>query len=126
MEVLIPVGLGELYDKISILEIKLERVRDEQKLALVRTEISALRAIAEKFPIDANLYEELKAVNELIWDNVGEQWEREVRKEFDGAIVQLARDTYILNDKRATIKREINTRSGSTIVEVKSYASHEK
>lgn len=126
MEVLIPVGLGELYDKISILEIKLERVRDEQKLALVRTEISALRAIAEKFPIDASLYRELKAVNELIWDNVGEQWEREVRKEFDGAIVELARDTYILNDKRATIKREINTRSGSTIVEVKSYASHEK
>lgn len=126
MEVLIPVGLGELYDKISILEIKLERVRDEQKLALVRTEISALRAIAEKFPVEATLYKELRAVNELIWDNVGEQWEREVRKEFDGAVVELARDTYILNDKRATIKWEINTRSGSTIVEVKSYASHEK
>lgn len=125
MEVLIPVGLGELYDKISILEIKLERVRDEQKLALVHTELSALRTIAEKFPVDASLYRELKAVNELIWNNVGEQWEREVRKEFDGAIVQLARDTYILNDKRATIKREINTRSGSTIVEVKSYASRE-
>ncbi|MEK7101793.1 MAG: hypothetical protein AAB882_01420 [Patescibacteria group bacterium] len=123
MSVLIPVGLGELYDKISILEIKAARIREAQKLAFVHKELSELRAIAEKFPTDPNLYLELKDVNELIWDNVGKQWEQEVYKKFDKTIIQLSRNAYIFNDKRATIKKNISLQSGSTIIEVKSYAS---
>lgn len=123
MSVLIPVGLGELYDKISILEIKAARIRDAEKLAHVHKELSELRAIAEKFPIDQNLYLELKDVNELIWYNVGEQWELEARKKFDKTVIQLARNAYIFNDKRAAIKKKISLQSGSTIMEVKSYAS---
>jgi len=121
MEILIPVGLGELYDKISILEIKEERVTDPEKLAHVHKELSQLQVIAEKFPIDGPLYNELKAINEVIWDNVGQQWDLEAAGEVGEEVIALARQVYVNNDKRAEIKRKINMQYGSGIVEVKHY-----
>jgi hypothetical protein len=121
MDILIPVGLGELYDKISILEIKKERITDLEKLAHVRKELSQLEVIAEKYPIDGPLYNELKAINEVIWNNVGQQWDLEVAGEVGQEVIELARQVYINNDKRAEIKRKINLQYGSGIVEVKQY-----
>lgn len=123
MSVLIPVGLGELYDKISILEIKAARIRDAEKLAHVHKELSELRAIAEKFPIDQNLYLELKDVNELIWYNVGEQWELEARKNSTRRLYNW-RVMHIYSMTNGPLsKKKISLQSGSTIMEVKSYAS---
>ena len=125
MQVLIPVGLGELYDKISILEIKAERINDPEKLAYVHTELDALREVAQQHPISEELYTELKTINEKIWDGVGKQWDKETAGEFDHEIIELARTVYILNDKRAEAKKRINLAHGSAIVEVKHYNKKE-
>lgn len=121
MQVMIPVGLGELYDKISILEIKAERIDNEEKLKHVRHELKELRNIAAGHPIDETLYQELKKVNEDIWDAVGKQWDKETAGELDQEIIELARTVYTLNDKRVEAKNRINLSHGSSIVEVKHY-----
>jgi hypothetical protein len=121
MHILIPVGIGELYDKISILEIKAERISDPEKLAYVHTELAELRKIAAGNQIDEELYKELKKVNEEIWDSVGKQWDKEASGDLDAEIIELARTVYTLNDKRAEAKKKINLAHGSSIVEVKSY-----
>ena len=121
MHILIPVGLGELYDKISILEIKELLIDDPEKLAHVHKELSELQMIAQKYPIDGPLYNELKAINEVIWDNVGQQWDLEAAGGVGEEVIELARQVYINNDKRAEIKRKINLLNGSGIVEVKHY-----
>lgn len=121
MEILVPVGLGELYDKISILEIKEERITDPEKLMHVHKELAELQTIAEKYPIDGPLYNDLKAINEVIWDNVGQQWDLEAAGSVGEEVIELARQVYINNDKRAEIKRKINLQYGSGIVEVKHY-----
>jgi|SRR6185503_11693604 len=121
MEILIPVGLGELYDKISILEIKEERIKNPEKLAHVHRELAELQAIAGKYPIDGPLYEQLKEVNGIIWDQIGKQWDIEAAGAPTEEIIELARQVYLTNDKRAEIKRRINTQYDSGIVEVKEY-----
>jgi hypothetical protein len=121
MNILIPVGLGELYDKISILQIKEERIKDAEKLAHVHRELSELRVIAEKYPIDGSLYSELKVANEAIWDQIGKQWDIESSGGAKDEIVELSRQVYLTNDARAEIKRKINLQYGSDIVEVKEY-----
>ena len=124
MEILIPVGLGELYDKISVLEIKLERISDAKKLAHVQKELSLLRQAAEKFPIDQSLYAQLKEVNERLWEIEDAIRDEESRKSFGEEFIRLARSVYVTNDQRADIKKKINTDYGSGIVEVKSYHAH--
>lgn len=121
MHIMIPVGIGELYDKISILEIKAERIADPAKLAYVHTELAELRKIAAGNAIDEELYKELKQVNEEIWDSVGKQWDKESSGDLDVEIIELARKVYTLNDKRAEAKKKINLAAGSSIVEVKHY-----
>ncbi len=121
MKLLIPSGLGELYDKISILEIKAERITDPAKLAFVNKELEELLHIARDYPIDQNLYIEIKKVNEIIWDSVGQQWEKESRKEYDQELIELARVVLTENDRRAEVKKKINLQYDSDIVEVKSY-----
>lgn len=120
--VLIPVGVGELYDKISILEIKAERIDDPEKLAYVRVELEELRKVASENQTDEKLYQQLKKVNEKIWESVGKQWEKESTGALDAEIIELARTVYTLNDERAEAKKKINFAHGSSIVEVKSYA----
>ena len=121
MNVSIPVGLGELYDKISILEIKSGKIKDPAKLAHVRKELELLKKVAAPFPVDAALYAELTRMNARLWDVEDALRLKESREEFDHDFVRLARGVYATNDRRAEIKRLINVASGSEIVEVKSY-----
>lgn len=121
MQISIPAGLGELYDKISILEIKSERITDEAKLAHVRTELSLLKKTAKQFPIDAALYDSLKKVNLQLWEIEDAIRVEESHQNFGEEFIRLARSVYRENDRRAELKRQINLASGSDIVEVKSY-----
>lgn len=123
MKISTPIGLGELYDKISILEIKSERISDEAKLTYVREELTLLKETATKFPIDPAPYAELKNVNARLWEIEDEIRVEESRREFGEKFIQLARSIYTLNDQRSKIKHEINITSGSDIIEVKSYKS---
>jgi hypothetical protein len=121
MKISTPIGLGELYDKISILEIKSERISDGTKLVYVREELSLLQATAKQFPIDAALYAELKNVNVRLWDVEDAIRIEDSHQEFGEKFIQLARSVYVMNDQRAVIKKRINLASGSDIVEMKSY-----
>ena len=127
-EILVPVSFGELLDKISILQIKSERMRDEAKLANVRRELSALERTWMAHPAAApeivKLRADLKAVNERLWTIEDDIRLKERAQAFDADFVQLARNVYIENDERARIKRDINTRLGSAYVEEKSYQDY--
>ena len=117
----VPTSVGELYDKISILEIKAQRIEDPEKLAHANKELTLLREIATQFPADKALYEELKGVNETLWDIEDAIRIEESNKRFGDEFIKLARSVYVTNDRRAEIKRQINLASDSEIVEVKSY-----
>ncbi len=126
--IMVEIAPGELLDKISILEIKLQRISDPAKLTNVRVEFDALSQardgnLARSAEIDA-LYARLKTVNEVLWDIEDGIREEEREKRFGERFVELARAVYHNNDERAAIKREINTSLGSAIVEEKSYASY--
>ncbi len=124
--VLIEVGVGELIDKITILVIKSERIKDSAKLANVRHELEVLlRARGECVPNSAkldHLEAELKAVNNRLWDIEDEIRACEASKDFGARFIDLARSVYIQNDSRATLKKRINELCGSSIIEEKSYA----
>ncbi len=124
----IEVAPGELIDKITILEIKLERIEDENKLANVRLEhdtlVNARDAAIEATPELDRLSAELKAANEALWIIEDDIRDCERAKDFGDAFVKLARSVYNSNDKRAALKREINVLLGSRLIEEKSYASY--
>jgi hypothetical protein len=124
MEILVPTAAGELVDKITILEIKCERIADAAKRANVARELEALSRIAAKLPWTAELKDlkaRLKSVNEAIWEIEDKVREAERARRFDAAFVALARSVYQTNDARAALKREINLLLGSAIIEEKSY-----
>ncbi|MBO9738574.1 hypothetical protein IA54_011975 [Xanthomonas phaseoli pv. syngonii LMG 9055] len=127
-EILVPVSFGELLDKIAILQIKSERMRDAAKLANVRNELSALETSWMAHPAAGHdivrLRAELKAVNERLWVIEDDIRLKEQAQSFDDAFVQLARSVYIENDERARIKKEINLALGSSYVEEKSYQDY--
>ncbi|RMF33151.1 MAG: hypothetical protein D6754_17425 [Alphaproteobacteria bacterium] len=127
-DILIPVSPGELVDKITILRIKAARVGDAGKLANIRTELAALEAVArDAIPADAALEAltgQLQAVNERLWEIEDAIRDCERRGDFGPAFISLARAVYRTNDRRAAIKREINERLGSAIVEEKSYTKY--
>jgi hypothetical protein len=129
-DLLIPVSAGELLDKITILRIKVARMSDAQQLANVRLELELLeRSWAEVGAIAAELAAEehaLQAVNEQLWDTEDRLREREARQLFDREFIDLARAVYVANDERAAIKKRINQRLGSRIVEEKSYKPYLK
>jgi hypothetical protein len=124
----IEISPGELLDKISILQIKSERITDTGKLANVRYELNLLQGIVpDRIAGNAGLTKlmgELKSINEKLWDIEDEIRGCESRKDFGETFVQLARNVYLTNDRRAEIKREINALCGSTIVEEKSYTQY--
>lgn len=122
MRILIPVSLGELYDKISILEIKREMIPD--KYESFRFELELLIDAARKYPIDQLLYDDLKIINKELWNIEDRIREKERNKEFDDEFIELARSVYFTNDNRSNIKKTINTQYGSDIVEVKSYKDY--
>ena len=127
-EILIPVSFGELLDKIAILQIKSERMRDEAKLSNVRKELSALEQTWMAHPAVGGdivkLRGELKAVNERLWVIEDDIRIKERAQAFDDEFIRLARSVYIENDERARIKRNINTALGSAYVEEKSYQDY--
>jgi len=125
-QVMVPIAIGELFDKISILEIKMERIDDAQKLRNVSTELTLLNDIADGLECTrddevARLRRELRTVNEAIWDA-----ENKVRQlaaaGFDESFASVASVTYSNNDRRAAIKRQLSLLSGSLILEEKSHA----
>lgn len=127
-EILVPVSYGELLDKIAILQIKSERMRDEAKLVNVRNELSALEKTWMVHPAAghniAELRKRLKAVNERLWEIEDDIRIKEKDQSFDEEFVRLARSVYFENDERARIKKEINLALGSAYVEEKSYADY--
>ncbi|AXK72336.1 hypothetical protein DWG18_08605 [Lysobacter sp. TY2-98] len=127
-EILVPVSFGELLDKIAILQIKSERMKDEAKLANVRKELAALEKTWMAHPAAGKdivrLRAELKAVNERLWEIEDDIRVQEKRQAFDAEFIRLARAVYFENDERARIKKDINLALGSAYVEEKSYEDY--
>ena len=124
----VPVSPGELVDKITILEIKAERMTDEQKLQNVRTELDLLVQVWETASVAVGevlpLKEALKGINQALWDIEDQIRVKESRREFDQEFIDLARSVYVQNDRRAATKKQINVLLGSRIKEEKSYAEY--
>ena len=125
----VPISPGELLDKITILQIKAERIADQSRLALVHRELELLSKVANQHvPASeelAKLQVELKKVNEALWDIEDEIRIHEKKKDFGARFIELARSVYFSNDRRAEVKGQINGLLGATIQEVKSYESYE-
>ncbi len=126
--IMVEIAPGELLDKITILELKLERIGDEAKLANVRIEHETLNATrGETLPASAELdalVTDLKRVNGQLWEIEDDIRDCERQKDFSDTFIQLARAVYINNDERANLKRAINELLGSRLVEEKSYAAY--
>jgi hypothetical protein len=124
----IPVSVGEIMDKITILEIKAERILDAEKLANVTAELDTLRPLVTHDALNTAsikaLVAELKDINEALWDIEDDIREREYAKDFGEAFIALARAVYVTNDKRAEVKKQINLATGSTLIEEKSYEDY--
>lgn len=128
-QMLVPVSYGELIDKISILEIKAQRISDAAKLANVEKELAALLVTWQSHPASAgqsidDLWAGLRDVNGQLWDIEDRIRIKEGQGLFDAEFIELARAVYFINDDRARLKRELNTRLGSDLVEEKSYANY--
>ena len=124
---LVPVSVGELYDKLTILEIKSERIADVAKLDNVNRERLALLEVTRDLPEPAEfkrVYAELKRVNEALWDIEDQIRLLERDRVFGSEFVELARSVYITNDRRAQLKQQINSLYGSELVEEKSYEDY--
>jgi len=124
MEILVPISLGELYDKIAILIIKKEIIKDPIKLENIQKELNLLQDIAEKYDISGNYHTELYNINLHLWNVEDKLRENERIKLFDDTFIQLARAVYFWNDKRAEVKKQINLQYGSEIIEEKQYEKY--
>ncbi|MDK9719966.1 MAG: DUF6165 family protein [Rhodospirillales bacterium] len=126
--ILVEIPAGELIDKITILEIKAERIADAGKLANIRAELSTLAQTRDQsMPASAGLTDltaKLKAINEKLWVIEDDIRDCERAKDFGPKFVELARAVYFSNDERARLKRDINQLLGSRLVEEKSYAPY--
>lgn len=126
--ILVPISPGELLDKITILQIKAERIDDATKVANVKTELALLTDIWNKsVDNDTNLdsrAKELKRVNEVLWEIEDDIRDEERNNQFGERFVELARSVYVTNDERADIKKKVNLLLNSTIVEEKSYQDY--
>lgn len=124
----VPISPGELIDKITILQIKSERMADPAKVANVRIELGLLestwRESAHGKADIAAEWSALKKINEKLWVVEDDIRDKERAKEFDAKFIELARAVYVINDERAAVKRQINTKLGSRIVEEKSYKEY--
>ena len=127
-KILVEVSVGELLDKISILEIKQEKIKDPEKLKFINEEHSIL-----KYQLNNNvksdqklneLFESLKQINAKLWVIEDDKRQCEKEKDFTETFIKLSRDVHFLNDDRAKIKLEINNHTGSKIKEIKEYTSY--
>lgn len=119
------ISVGELLDKISILEIKQKNLKDNEKIKIVNKELESLSMTLKKDVTMTeeiqSLYQDLKKINSMLWDIEDGKRDCERNKDFGDKFIELARSVYIENDNRAKIKNKINQLSGSNISEVKSY-----
>ena len=124
-KILAEISAGELFDKITILEIKKEKISNKEKLVDIDKELTSLKETVKKFiPKQNNISKhinDLKYINLKLWDIEDGKWAAEKNKDFGEKFIELARNVYKLNDERAKIKLAINTVLGSNIKEVKSY-----
>jgi hypothetical protein len=127
-ELMVPISPGELIDKITILEIKSQRMTDAAKLHNVRTELALLTDTWRASPFAATdiraEWDALREVNGRLWDIEDRIRDQERDGAFDEVFIGLARAVYVTNDERAAVKKTINTKLGSTLVEEKSYADY--
>ena len=128
-DILVPISVGELMDKLTILEIKSERINNPSQLKNIVHELEALRAVPLG-DIDCTMLDKLKAelkrVNARLWDVEDAIRDCDARGDFGGSFIELARAVYRLNDERARLKKAINLASGSRLFEEKSYRSFQR
>ncbi|MBT8360610.1 MAG: hypothetical protein KJO32_06615 [Deltaproteobacteria bacterium] len=128
MSLLIPVSWGEMLDKLTILEIKQERIKDKKKRHNISVELQQLMAIYQQSGVFASklttLIDELRLVNETLWDIEDKIRACEKTGDFSSQFIELARSVYITNDRRADLKYQINRLLDSDIIEEKSYESY--
>lgn len=117
----IPVATGELVDKVTILQIKAKNATNEQSLTNIRRELNYLRNHLNVVGCPQHLFDMLYSINERLWDVEDDIRKKERAKEFDDEFILLARLVYMYNDSRAAVKKEINKRTNSHIVEEKIY-----
>ena len=124
----VPVSPGEVLDKITILEIKSERMGDPEKVTNVRVELALLQETWKEFIRDdeviSDLRAQLKKINQDLWQIEDDIREKERAREFDKRFIELARAVYVTNDRRSQVKKELNLHLGSEIVEEKSYQDY--
>ena len=124
----VPVSPGEVLDKITILEIKSERMTDPKKVANVRVELKLLQdtwaASINDDDVIRGLHGQLKEINEALWKIEDDIRDKERVKEFDDRFIELARAVYFTNDRRSEVKKKLNLHLGSRIVEEKSYQDY--
>ena len=127
-KIIVEVSVGELLDKISILEIKKEKIKDPEKLKFISNEHSILKDQLEKNvkPDDKlnKLYLDLKEINAKLWVIEDDKRDCEKNKDFSEKFIKLSRDVHFLNDERAKIKLKINIHTGSKIKEIKEYTKY--
>ena len=127
-KIIIEVSIGELLDKISILEIKQEKIKNPEKLKFINNEYSILKKQLEN-NVESDqkineLFEALKLINSKLWDIEDSKRQCEKEKDFGEKFIKLSRDVHFLNDDRAKIKLKINNHTGSKIKEIKEYTSY--
>lgn len=125
-KILAEISAGELFDKITILEIKLERIKDSEKIKSVKKELDSLMETRNQHIVNNDLtlnkyVKDLKYINNTLWDIENNKRDCEKKKNFDDSFILLARNVYIFNDQRADIKLQINNYLGSNIKEIKSH-----
>lgn len=127
MSISVPVSIGELWDKYTILLIKQEKIKDKDKKIYINIEINYLINIMKDFSyINDTDFIELKKTNESLWNIEDQLRIKEQKKEFDNDFINLARNVYFTNDKRAELKRKINENNNSLILEIKDYVNYQK
>ena len=129
MKILAEISVGELFDKITILNIKTKKISDNDKLQNIHTELKTLNDQSKKITASDtqalnDLVLQLQQINEDLWDIENFKRECEAKKDFGESFIKLSRDVHFKNDKRAIIKKEINLLSNSQIVEEKEYSKY--
>ena len=127
-KILVEVSVGELFDKISILEIKKDKIKDKEKLKYIVDEYNLLKEqMVYKVKLNeklSGLFDALKDINSKLWVIEDDKRLCEKNSDFGEKFIKLSRDIHFLNDKRASIKLEINNQTGSKIKEIKEYTSY--
>ena len=127
-KIIVEVSVGELLDKISILEIKQDKIKDPEKLSFINNEHSILKNQLEKNVKSdeklEKLFQDLKDINSKLWVIEDDKRDCEKNKDFGEKFIKLSRDVHFLNDDRAKIKLEMNNLTGSAIKEIKEYTSY--